>query len=314
MKIVFMGSSEFSKIVLENLFNSENEIVCVVTNTDKSSGRGNKIQFSPVKEFALKNNIKILQYDSVSREGYEDIKSLNPDVLITASFGHYLKENILNLARYGVLNVHPSLLPKYRGSSPVVWAIIKGEKVTGVTIMKTIKALDAGNILMQQSLDIIPDETAGELTLRLAELGGELLLKTLENIQKGLVKELIQDEAQSSYFPKLTKEMGKINFCDTAENIQNLCNGLNPWPLCYVENKQTGEILKVYKSKPFTENVSDTNNFEIGQVVIANAKKGLIVKCKDGLIILDIIQSAGGKVMSSKNYLNGKKIDCGTQF
>ena len=176
MKIAFMGSSQLSLIVLEQLYNSSNEVVCVVTSLDKSVGRGNKIQFSPVKEFALAHNIPVLQYESVSREGYDDIKSLNPDVLVTASFSHYLNDNILNLAPYGVLNVHPSLLPKYRGSSPVVWAVLKGEKITGVTIMKTSKQMDAGNMLLQKSLEILPDETAGELSVRLFELGGALLL------------------------------------------------------------------------------------------------------------------------------------------
>ena len=314
MKIAFMGSSQLSKIVLEKLYNSKHKIVCVVTSPDKSVGRGNKIQFSPVKQFALENNIPVLQYQSVSNEGYEDIKALQPDVLVTASFSHFLKDNILNLAPFGVLNVHPSLLPKYRGSSPVAWAVIKGETITGTTIMKTSAKMDAGNILMQQTLEVLPDETTGELSIRLFDLGGTLLIETLKNIENGTITEILQNEEESSYFPKLAKEMGKIDFNQTDKDIQNLCNGLNPWPLCYVENSSTKEVLKVYKVKPFIETIVNDNNYKIGQVVLADAKKGLVVKCKNGFVTLEIIQASGGKAMPSKSYLNGKKIELGTQF
>lgn len=314
MKIAFMGSSQLSKIVLEKLYNSKHKIVCVVTSSDKSVGRGNKIQFSPVKQFALENNIPVLQYQSVSNEGYEDIKALQPDVLVTASFSHFLKDNILNLAPFGVLNVHPSLLPKYRGSSPVAWAVIKGETITGTTIMKTSSKMDAGNILMQQTLEVLPDETTGELSIRLFDLGGILLIETLKNIENGTITEIPQNEEESSYFPKLAKEMGKIDFNQTDKDIQNLCNGLNPWPLCYVQNFSTKEVLKVYKVKPFIETIENDSVYKIGQVVLADAKKGLVVKCKNGFVILEIIQASGGKVMPSKSYLNGKKIELGTQF
>ncbi len=315
MKIAFMGSSELSKTVLEALFNNAKfKIVCVVTNTDKAVGRGGKIQFSPVKQFAITNNIPVLQYNSVSNEGEQDLKNLAPDVLVTASFSHYLKDNILNLATYGVINVHPSLLPKYRGTSPIVWAIAKGEKVTGVTIMKTVKKMDAGNILAQKQLEINKDETAGELTNRLAILGGNLLVETLINLEKGTITEIPQNESEASYYPKLSKEMGKLNFNLSATEIQNLCNAFNPWPVCYVENANTNEIIKVYKAKPFLENIENSSIFNLGQVVLANAKKGLIVKCNNGFVSLEVIQTSGGKMMPAKNYLNGKKIELGTQF
>ncbi len=314
MKIAFMGSSQFSKIVLETLYNVNYNIVCVVTSPDKPVGRGGKVQFSQVKQFALTHNIPVLQYESVSKQGEEDLKSLTPDVLVTASFSHFLKQNILNLASYGVLNVHPSLLPKYRGSSPIVWAVAKGEKITGVTIMKTAMKMDAGNILSQKTLEILPDETAGELTDRLAYLGGELLVDTLKQLENGKITETEQNEEESSYYPKLTKEMGKLDFNLTALELQNICNAFNPWPTCYVENASTKETLKVYKIKPYLEPVTDESNFNNGQVVLANAKKGLIIKCKNGFVLLDVIQAPNSKVMSSKSYLNGKKIDVGTQF
>ena len=315
MKIAFLGTPEFSQIVLKKLFDSKHQVVCVVTNLDKESGRGHKIKFSPVKQFALDNNIPVLQYKSISKEGYDDIKAFNPDVLITASFGQILRQNILDLAPKGVINVHTSLLPQYRGSCPINWVIIKGEKTTGVSIMQTDIGLDTGDVMLTQTLDILPDETAGELTLRLAELGGDLLLKALEQIENNTQTYTKQDESKSSYYPMLNKEMGKIDFNKTAQEIQNLCNGLNPWPICYVDlNVDTNEKLKVFKAKPFTNQNLNASDYKIGEVAVANAKKGLIVRCGDGFVLLDVIQAPNSKAMPSKTYLNGKSIEIGKIF
>lgn len=315
MKIAFLGTPEFSQIVLKKLFNSKHQVVCVVTNLDKESGRGHKIKFSPVKQFALDNNIPVLQYKSISKEGYDDIKAFNPDVLITASFGQILRQNILDLAPKGVINVHTSLLPQYRGSCPINWVIIKGEKTTGVSIMQTDVGLDTGDVMLTQTLDILPDETAGELTLRLADLGGDLLLKALEQIENNTQTYTKQDESKSSYYPMLNKEMGKIDFNKTAQEIQNLCNGLNPWPICYVDlNTETNEKLKVFKAKPFTNQNLNASDYKIGEVAVANAKKGLIVRCGDGFVLLDVIQAPNSKAMPSKTYLNGKSIEIGKIF
>ena len=315
MKIAFLGTPEFSQIVLKKLFDSKHQVVCVVTNLDKESGRGHKIKFSPVKQFALDNNIPVLQYKSISKEGYDDIKAFNPDVLITASFGQILRQNILDLAPKGVVNVHTSLLPQYRGSCPINWVIIKGEKTTGVSIMQTDIGLDTGDVMLTQTLDILPDETAGELTLRLADLGGDLLLKALEQIENNTQTYTKQDESKSSYYPMLSKEMGKIDFNKTAQEIQNLCNGLNPWPICYVDlNTETNEKLKIFKAKPFTSQNLNASDYKIGEVAVANAKKGLIVRCGDGFVLLDVIQAPNSKAMPSKTYLNGKSIEIGKIF
>lgn len=318
MKIAFLGSPEFSKIVLDKLYNSKHQVVCVVTNLDKESGRGHKIVYSPVKQYALQNNIPVLQYKSISKEGFDDIKAFNPDVLITASFGQILRQNILDLAPYGVVNVHTSLLPQYRGSCPINWAIIKGEKTTGVTIMQTNAGLDTGDIISQTTLDILPDETAGELTLRLAKISADLLLKTLDDIQNNKHFLTPQEEAKSSYYPMLNKEMAKIDFNKTAKEIQNLCNGLNPWPICYVVlDKETNQNLKVYKAKPFQVDekiLVPLKVFQNGEVVFSSNKTGLVVKCSDGYVLLDIIQAPNSRQMSSKVYLNGKSIPIGTIF
>lgn len=318
MKIAFLGTSEFSKIVLESLHNSNHQVVCIVTNLDKESGRWQKVKYSAVKQFGLDNNIPVLQYKSISREGEEDIKKYKPDVLVTASFGQILKENILNLAPKGVINVHTSLLPQYRGSCPVNWTIIKGEKLTGVTIMQTNIGLDTGDIILQKTIEVLPDETAGELTLRLASLGSQALLQALELVEQNKQTYTVQDEKLSSYYPMLNKDMGKIDFGNSAKQIQNLCNGLNPWPLCFVYfNAEKTEKLKVFKAKPFDNtqaNQVSLQDYKNGQVVYANAKTGLVIKCEDGLVLLDIIQAPNSKAMSSKAYLNGKTIEVGKVF
>ena len=313
MKIAFLGSSEFSKIVLEKLLSSHYKVVCCVSNLDKETGRGHKIVFSPVKEFCLKNNIPLFQYKSVSKEGYDDIKSLNPDILVTASFGQILRQNILDLAPKGVINVHSSLLPKYRGSCPVNWAIINGETKTGITIMKTDIGLDTGDMILKKEVDILQNETAGELLLRLASIGADLLIKALNKIENGTAAFTKQDDSKSSYFPMLDKFTGKIDFNKKPFQIVNLCRGLNPWPLCFIGD--SSEKIKVYSAKEYF--LSKEENFDkygIGQVVIASSKKGLILKCNGGYVLLDVIQAPNTKVMSSKAFLNGRSIEVGKQY
>lgn len=315
MKIAFLGSSDFSLTVLKTLINSKHKVVCVVTNVDKVSGRGHKVVSPIVKTFATNNNIPVLQYNKVSLEGYEDIKAFNPDVLVTASFGQILKQNILDLAPYGVINVHSSLLPKYRGSAPINWAIIKGETTTGVTIMKTNIGLDTGDMILKKSLEIGSQETAGELSSRLAELGAEALIEALESIENNTCLYIPQKEEEASYYPMLNKEMAEIDFNNTSQQIVNLVRGLNPWPMCYVTQKQNPQnIIKVLKAQIYDKPVEESQNYSNGQVVLANPKSGLIVKCKDGLILLEIIQAPNSKAMPSKSYLNGKTIAVGTQF
>lgn len=320
MKIAFLGSSEFSKIVLEALVNSSrHQVVCVVCNLDKPTGRGHKLESCIVKKFALEHNIPVLQFKSVSLEGEEQIKAFKPDALVTASFGQLLKQNILDLAPHGVINVHSSLLPKYRGSCPVNWAIMEGETQTGVTIMKTNIGLDTGDMILSKTLKIEPLETAGELTLRLAHLGADALLEALDLIETNNAKFVAQDESKSSYFPMLCKEMGKIDFNLTATKICCRVRGLNPWPLCYValKNSQneivTIKVISASEYKPKDANF-DSSNFEIGQVVLSSAKAGLIVKCSDGFVSLDIIKAPNSKEMSAKAYLNGKQIAVGTSL
>ncbi len=185
MKVVFLGSSDFSLTVLQALVNSSHKVLACVMGVDQKVGRGGKVEFSPVKKFCLSQNIPFFQYKSVSKQGFEDISSFQPDVLVTASFGQILRQNILTLAPFGVINVHASLLPKYRGSCPANWVLINGEKQTGVTIMQTALSLDTGDMLMQRAFDILPGETAGELLGRLATLGAQMLPEALDLLESG---------------------------------------------------------------------------------------------------------------------------------
>lgn len=311
MKVVFLGSSDFSLTVLKSLLNSQHKVLACVMGLDQKVGRGGRVEYSPVKKFCLSQDIPFFQYKSISKQGFNDISSLHPDVLVTASFGQILRQNILGLAPYGVINVHASLLPKYRGSCPANWVIINGEKQTGVTIMQTALSLDTGDMLMQKAFDIKEDETAGGLLCRLATLGAEMLPQALDLIESGKAVFTKQDENKSSYYPMLKRETSAIDFSKTAREISNYCLGLNPWPVAWTVAND--EVLKVYKATP-QNNIwgLDIDSYKCGEVARANGKSGLVVRCGDGLVLLDMVQAPNGKVLSSKALLNGKKIAEGT--
>ena len=313
MKVVFLGSSDFSLTVLKSLLNSHHKVLACVMGLDQKVGRGGKIEYSPAKKFCLSQDIPFFQYKSISKQGFDDISSLHPDVLVTASFGQILRQNILDIAPHGVINVHASLLPKYRGSCPANWVIINGEKQTGVTIMQTELSLDTGDMLMQKAFDIKENETAGELLCRLADFGAEMLPQALDLIESGKAVFTKQDEGKSSYYPMLKRETSAIDFSKSAREIANFCLGLNPWPVAWTV--ANGEVIKVYKATP-QNNIwgIDLNDYKYGEVVRANGKSGLVAKCGDGLVLLDMVQAPNGKVLSSKALLNGKKIAEGTML
>ena len=302
MKIIFLGTPDFSASVLEALINSKHEVVGVVTQPDKPSGRGQKLVATPVKILAEKHNIPVYQFDRISKE-CAVLKTLNADLMVTAAYGQILRQNVLDLTPKGVYNVHASLLPKYRGSSPIQWCIINGEKMTGVTIMKTDIGVDTGDMVLAKYLEIGPDETAGELFDRLSVLGCEALLEALDLIESGKETYTKQDHENSSHFPMLNKDSGLIDFSKTADEISNLCRGLNPWPVAFV-NLDENNRLKVYKATK----ADLQGEFEVGKVIFADDKNGLVVGCKDGAVSLDIIQSAGTKAMNAKDYLRGRKL------
>ena len=230
MKIVFMGTPDFAKESLEAIYNAGHEILAVVTNTDKPKGRGMKLLASPVKEFALENNLKIFQPEKIknNQEFIEEIKKLNPDVICVVAYGKILPKEILDIPKFGCINVHASLLPKYRGAAPIQWAVLNGDKVTGVTTMYMDVGMDTGDMILKEEVQIGENETTGELWERLSKIGADLLVKTLEQIQNGTATR----EKQGNDFtiaPMLNKEIAKINWDkQTAKEIKDLVRGLNP--------------------------------------------------------------------------------------
>lgn len=314
LNILFMGTPDFAKESLEAVYNANYNIIGVVTNPDKPKGRGMKLIPSPVKEFALDKNIPIYQPLKVrNNTGFiEKIKTLNPDVICVVAYGKILPKEILDIPRLGCINVHGSLLPKYRGAAPIQWAVINGEKQTGITTMYMDVGMDTGDMILKETVDIGENETTGELWERLSKLGGKLLVDTLKLIEE----EKAPREKQSNDFtlaPMLNKEMAEINWNEkTAADIKNLVRGLNPiiGAYTYLNDKK----LKLWKVNviTFEEFRSKYNinveNIELGQAILANDKQGLFLKAKDAVLEVIEMQAEGSKRMNSKDYLRGNKL------
>ena len=306
MKVIFLGSPDFSATVLQALILSKHKVVGVVTNHDKPAGRGHKLEATPVKILAQKNNIPVYQFTKIRLEG-SILKQLNADIMVTAAFGQILSQDNINITPNGILNVHASLLPKYRGSSPIQWSIIKGETKTGITIMRTDVGIDTGDILLQEEIDIKPKETAGELFVRLADLGGKLIVKALDMIENKTAKFYPQEHSKMSYYPMLKKEDGYINFDNNSSEIVNLIRGLNPWPVAYFLSN--GEKIKVYSAKEINLDKTSYKNLQPKSIIFADSKNGLVIKTKDGAIKIELLQAPNGKKLDDKSYLNGRKIE-----
>jgi methionyl-tRNA formyltransferase len=286
MKVAFFGTPSFAVPSLRVLLGSKkHEVVCIVCQPDKPVGRGGKIEFGPVKQFGLTHGIDVLQPERISDEvGLLD--KYKPDIIVTCAYGQILKQNVLDYVKHGVINVHGSLLPKYRGANPIQWAVINGETKTGVTIMQTDIGMDTGDMILKAETEIGADETAGELFERLSILGAEALLEALDLIEKGKAIRVLQDNSQATHAPKITKEMAKIDFGKTGEEIRNFVRGMNPWPVAWLEHN--GEVIRVFK---------------------ASVGKGdFCLPCKDGFVNLEVIQMSGGKVLPARDYINGRKI------
>lgn len=316
MKIVFMGTPDFSAVVLEKL-NSVYPVSAVVTGLDKPFGRGYNLAPSPLKVKAIELCIPVLQYAKVSREGLDDIRALQPDIIVTAAFGQILSDAFLTIPKFAVLNVHASLLPKYRGSSPIQWSIINGDEKTGITIMKTVKAVDAGDVLLEKETEIGKKETAGELFDRLAILGGEAIVEAISLVECGKATFTPQDESKVTHCSMINKGDGLVDFSKSAKEIDCFVRGMTPWPSAYTHiGEKTLKIFDVEKVEPFDLQKSNEQfeNAKFGEVVLADKNHGLIVKVADGFIRLHVIQLEGSKRMDDTQFLLGRKIDVGTIF
>lgn len=303
MKIIFMGTPDFARESLAKLYDAGHEIAFVVTPPDRLKGRGMKRIACEVKEFALQKEMEVLQPEKLS-EIKERIVQANPDVIVVVSYGKFLPKSILKIPKYGCLNVHPSLLPKYRGSAPIQWAILNGDKVTGTTIMKMNEKMDAGDIILQKEVAIDENETTGELWKRLAEISSLLLLEAISQVENGTAKYQKQPE-EFSIAPMLTKDMAKIDWENQdAITIKNLVRGLNPILGAYCNLGQ--KKIKFWHVE-VAKTMSDTNE-EMGTVILADSKKGLFVQTKHGILSILEIQGENAKKMSIQDFLRGNPI------
>lgn len=299
MRIVYMGTPDFAVKPLEALYNAGHEILLVVSQPDKPVGRHAELKPTPVKEAALKLGLPVMQpLKATDEEFLQELERLAPDVIVVAAYGKILRKRLLDIPKYGCVNIHGSLLPRWRGAAPIQWAVIEGDEKAGLTSMLMGEGLDTGDMLLKEEIAIAPDETGGSLFDRLSELGGPLIVKTLEGLEAGTITPIPQDESLSTYASMLTKEMGELNFEKTAEELERLIRGLTPWPGTFTYLK--GKLFKIH-----TAEVSDfVPEGTPGQFSVSDGK--LYVKCggETALRLLDV-QIEGKKRMPASDFLKG---------
>lgn len=302
MNIIFMGTPDFAVPSLEKLIENYN-VTAVFTQPDRPKGRGKKIATSPIKDVALKYNIPVYQPEKIrnNSESIEAIKSLKPDFIIVVAFGQILPKEILEIPKYGCINLHASLLPKYRGAAPINWAIIKGENKSGNTTMLMDVGLDTGDMLLTSEFDIKNNMTAGELHDILMADGAKLLIETIEKVKDNKILPQKQDHSKNTYAPMLTKEIAKINWKNSNVEINNLIRGLNPTPIAYTEYLDNN--MKIYEA----ETINSSKKFEPG-FIISVTKKGIEVATGKGNLLIKRIQFSGGKPLSVEEYIRGHEI------
>lgn len=304
-----MGTPDFAVNTLEAVVKAGHEVLLVVTQPDKAKGRGKKMVFTPVKEKALEYNLAVSQPERVRDEAFMDeLERLKPDVIVVAAFGQILPERILNIPRYGCINVHASLLPAYRGAAPIQWAVIDGLEETGITIMYMEKGLDTGDIICQRRVKLSPEETGGSLFEHLAVEGADLLVETLEQLENGTAVRRKQDDSKSSYAKMLSKDMGRLDFTQDAVILERLIRGLNPWPSAYT--RVNGKTLKIYMAEVLKEEETAGQEAEAGRVIAVD-KKSFTVRCGKGALRILNLQLEGKKRMDTAAFLLGYDIHKG---
>lgn len=298
-KVVFMGTPAFSVPILQGLVEAGYEVLAVVTQPDRPVGRKKQIQFPPVKQAALDLHLPVYQPEKISQsEELDEIIALNPDVIVTAAFGQFLPERLLQVPRFGAVNVHASLLPAYRGGAPVHYAIIDGQKETGVTIMKMIKKMDAGGIYAQSKLPITPQDDVGTMFEKLSLLGRDLLLETLPKILDGL-KPTPQEEALVTFSPNITREQEEIDWQKTAQQIDCQIRGMHPWPVAFTTYQ--GKRMKIYRATVLEETTTQAPG-----TIIEKSKKRLVIACgQQTTLAIDELQIAGKAKQTIQDFLNG---------
>lgn len=326
LKILFMGTPDFAQESLKSIYDAGFEIIGVVTNPDKPKGRGMKLAYSPVKEYALEKNLKIYQPIKIrnNTEFLDEIRTLAPDVICVVAYGKILPKEILEIPKLGCINVHGSLLPKYRGAAPIQWAVLNGEKITGITTMYMDEGMDTGDMILKEEVEIGPEETTGDLWQKLSKIGGEILVKTLKLIEEGKAPREKQTE-EATLAPMLNKEMALIDWENSdANKIHNLIRGLNPimGAYSYIDGKKikfwkskvlTKEEFFSYKTE-FEEYEAKFNNLVPGTILIADDKDGLYIKANGGVLKILEIQGENAKRMPTADFLRGNHLIAGMIF
>ena len=308
MQLIFMGTPDFAVPTLRRLAESDHQILAVVANPDRPRGRGRKPDSPPVKKAALELGLEVWQPESLEDPGFETrLASCRPDLFAVVAFS-LLPRRLLKIPRLGSVNLHPSLLPAYRGAAPIVWAVINGETETGITTFQLSPRMDAGDILLQRKVSIDPDETAGELEARLSRLGADLMLETLDRMERGDLRPRPQDSSQATRAPKLSREDGRIDWDRPAEMIRNQVRGMNPVPGAFTE--WSGGLLKIHRAQ-----VQEVASRERpGTVLAADPKRGLVVATRDKALLLTEVQPAGKRPMDGAAFVRGHQIEPGIRF
>ena len=308
MRVIFMGTPDFAVGTLQAIYEAGHEVCLVVTQPDKPKGRGHAMQFTPVKEYAVEKGIEVFQPVKIKEaEAVEKLRSCQADIMVVAAFGQILPKEILNMCPYGCINVHASLLPKYRGAAPIQWVIIDGEKESGVTIMQMNEGLDTGDMITKVIVPIDEKETGGTYHDKLAKAGAKLCIATMEDIASGNITKTPQKDEDSCYAKMLKKELGNIDFTKGAVEIERLIRGLNPWPSAYTALH--GKTLKVWAADVEEKEYEG----EIGAIV-AKTKKSLVVKTGKGALAITELQLAGKKRMTTESFLLGYEVNEGEKL
>lgn len=311
MKIIFMGTPDFAVGTLEALIEAGHEVVLAVTQPDKPKGRGKEMQYTPVKECALKHDIPVFQPRRVREEEcIEELRKYNADIMVVVAFGQILPKEILEMCTYGCVNVHASLLPKYRGSAPIQWAIIDGEEVTGVTTMQMDEGLDTGDMLLKTEVTIEPKETGGSLFDKLAQAGAKLCVETLEALQNKTVTPIPQGETTTAYAKMLDKQLGNIDWNKTAVQIERLIRGLTPWPSAYTN--WNDKVMKIWDAEVSAID-TETEDAKPGTIVKVE-KDAFYVQTGEGLLKVCELQIPGKKRMDAGAFLRGYQVKAGEKL
>lgn len=305
MRIIFMGTPDFSVPTLESLMQSRHEVIAVVTQPDKPKGRGGAVQMPPVKETALKYNIPVYQPVRAKDPTFvEEMRTLKPDAMVVIAFGQILSEELLEVPKYGCINIHASLLPAYRGASPIQWAVINGDRETGITTMMMDAGMDTGDILETAVISLEEKETGGSLFDRLSSMGGELILSTLEKAENGTLVRTPQEHEKATYVKKIPKTLGDIDWTMDAAAIERLIRGLNPWPSAYTH--WNGKLLKIWDAQV----LPSASSAAAGTILMASGSE-LHVQTGNGILKINSVQLEGKKRMDTAAFLRGYPVEAG---